>query len=140
MEFGEKNFFVNLIYLISQVSLACTFLNFLAHCVCLPIFTGGQILNQPRGLPGKKSIKNIQKDQATLSSLGIKDASSMLLKAQQKKASDNSVLQRLNQESSSGKLAFKSQLSDSEKNVVRKIAQGSEELGMNLFLKKDYFF
>lgn len=108
--------------------------------VLISIFTGGQILNQPRGLPGKKSIKNIQKDQATLSSLGIKDASSMLLKAQQKKASDNSVLQRLNQESSSGKLAFKSQLSDSEKNVVRKIAQGSEELGMNLFLKKDYFF
>ena len=97
-------------------------------------------MNQPRGLPGKKSIKNVQKDQATLSSLGIKDTSSMLLKAQQKKASDNSVLQRLNQESSSGKLAFKSQLSDSEKNVVRKIAQGSEELGMNLFLKKDYFF
>ena len=108
--------------------------------VLISIFTGGQILNQPRGLPGKKSIKNIQKDQATLSSLGIKDASSMLLKAQQKKASDNSVLQRLNQESSSGKLAFKSQLSDSEKNVVRKIAQGSEELGMNLFLKKNYFF
>ena len=108
--------------------------------VLISIFTGGQILNQPRGLPGKKSIKNVQKDQATLSSLGIKDASSMLLKAQQKKASDNSVLQRLNQESSSGKLAFKSQLSDSEKNVVRKIAQGSEELGMNLFLKKDYFF
>lgn len=108
--------------------------------VLISIFTGGQILNQPRGLPGKKSIKNIQKDQATLSSLGIKDTSSMLLKAQQKKASDNSVLQRLNQESSSGKLAFKSQLSDSEKNVVRKIAQGSEELGMNLFLKKDYFF
>ena len=114
------------------------FLNFIY--VLISIFTGGQILNQPRGLPGKKSIKNIQKDQATLSSLGIKDASSMLLKAQQKKASDNSVLQRLNQESSSGKLAFKSQLSDSEKNVVRKIAQGSEELGMNLFLKKDYFF
>ena len=108
--------------------------------VLISIFTGGQILNQPRGLPGKKSIKNIQKDQATLSSLGIKDTSSMLLKAQQKKASDNSVLQRLNQESSSGKLAFKSQLSDSEKNVVRKIAQGSEELGMNLFLKKNYFF
>ena len=108
--------------------------------VLISIFTGGQILNQPRGLPGKKSIKNIQKDQATLSSLGIKDTSSMLLKAQQKKASDNSVLQRLNQESSSGKLAFKSQLSDSEKNVVRKIALGSEELGMNLFLKKDYFF
>ena len=108
--------------------------------VLISIFTGGQILNQPRGLPGKKSIKNVQKDQATLSSLGIKDTSSMLLKAQQKKASDNSVLQRLNQESSSGKLAFKSQLSDSEKNVVRKIAQGSEELGMNLFLKKDYFF
>ena len=108
--------------------------------VLISIFTGGQILNQPRGLPGKKSIKNIQKDQATLSSLGIKDTSSMLLKAQQKKASDNSVLQRLNQESSSGKLAFKSQLSDSEKNVVRKIAPGSEELGMNLFLKKDYFF
>ena len=114
------------------------FLNFIY--VLISIFTGGQILNQPRGLPGKKSIKNIQKDQATLSSLGIKDASSMLLKAQQKKASDNSVLQRLNQESSSGKLAFKSQLSDSEKNVVRKIAQGSEELGMNLFLKKNYFF
>ena len=114
------------------------FLNFIY--VLISIFTGGQILNQPRGLPGKKSIKNIQKDQATLSSLGIKDASSMLLKAQQKKASDNSVLQRLNQESSSGKLAFKSQLSDSEKNVVRKIALGSEELGMNLFLKKDYFF
>ena len=114
------------------------FLNFIY--VLISIFTGGQILNQPRGLPGKKSIKNIQKDQATLSSLGIKDTSSMLLKAQQKKASDNSVLQRLNQESSSGKLAFKSQLSDSEKNVVRKIALGSEELGMNLFLKKDYFF
>ena len=31
MEFGEKKF-VKLIYLISQVFLACNFLNFLAHC------------------------------------------------------------------------------------------------------------
>ena len=98
----------------------------------IPIFTGGQILNQPRGLPGKKSIKNIKKDQATLSSLGIKDTSSMLFKSSQKPkvSSENSVMQKLNQESP-GKLAFKSQLSETEKNVVRKIAQGSEELGKN---------
>ena len=89
-------------------------------------------MNQPRGLPGKKSIKNIKKDQATLSSLGIKDTSSMLFKSSQKPkvSSENSVMQKLNQESP-GKLAFKSQLSETEKNVVRKIAQGSEELGKN---------
>ena len=33
MEFAQKFFFVKLIYLISRVFLAWTFLNFLAHCV-----------------------------------------------------------------------------------------------------------
>ena len=56
----------------------------------------------------------------------------MLFKSKPKISSENSVLQKLNQESSSGKLEFKSQLSVSEKNVVRKIARGSEELGMKL--------
>ena len=35
MEFGQKIFFVKLIYLISRVCLAWTFLNFLAHCVAV---------------------------------------------------------------------------------------------------------
>ena len=33
IEFGQKKFFVKLIYLISRVFLAQNFLNFLAHCV-----------------------------------------------------------------------------------------------------------
>ena len=39
MEFGQKKFFVESIYLFSRVFLALSFLNFLAHCIFVCLFT-----------------------------------------------------------------------------------------------------
>ena len=98
------------------------------------IFADGQILNKPQGLPGKNSMKNVKKDHALLSSMGVKNPSNLLIPA--KPVKQNSSSNRLKEESffqpEKGKLAFKSHLSESERNAVRKVSNVSEELSMKL--------
>lgn len=87
------------------------------------IFGGGQLLN--KGMPGKTLAKNTRKDQAILSSLGVKQD---LMRPQPvKKSCSNIDLFKDN-----GKLAFKSHLSSHEKDAVNKLVSKNEELGLKL--------
>lgn len=91
------------------------------------VFAGGQILNQPPGLPGKASTKLIRKDNATLASLGIKGMPVKVTKVD-RLLSDTKASQ-LNEDAffqpESGKLTFKSHLSETERTAVRKVANGN---------------
>lgn len=93
------------------------------------IFAGGQILNQPRGLPGKALVKNVKKDHATLASLGVKDPSQFSKPTKVDRLLGDSKLNQINEDAffqpENGKLTFKSHLSQTERNVVRQVARGN---------------
>ena len=98
------------------------------------IFGGGQMLNQQQGLPGKRSMNVVRKDQATLASLGVKQP---LTKTKVDRLLGDSVANKMNDESffqpETGKLTFKSHLNPTEREAVKKVTRGvSEELGMKL--------